>query len=93
MTQSTRAVISSADSPFGQLHRRFASLDQLVQGHEDRPVFPDRPSGLLGPDLVRFQSLVVPVVPLANVLSEDMVRCLREVARQDVESIMCTTTG
>jgi hypothetical protein len=92
MTQSTRAVISSADSPFGQLWRR-ASIDLLVQGHEDQPVFPDRPSGLLGPDLVRFQSLVIPVVPLANVFSEDMVRCLREVARQVMESIMCTTTG
>lgn len=92
MTRSTRAVISSTDSPFGQLWR-FASLDQPVQGYEDQPVFPDRPSGLLGPDLVRVQSLVIPVVPLANVFSEDMVRWLREVARQVVESIMCTTTG
>jgi len=73
MTQSTRAVISSADSPFGQLGR-FASVDQLVQGHEDPPVPPDRPSGLLGPDLVGLQSLVIPVVPLANVFGENMVR-------------------
>jgi hypothetical protein len=91
MTQSTRAVISSADSPFGQLWR-FESVDELVHGYEHQPVFPDRPIGLLSRDLVRFQSLIVPVVPLANSFGDNMIRYLGEVARQEVESIMSTTT-
>jgi len=47
---------------------------------------------LLGPDLVGFQSLVISVVPLANIFRENMVRCLGEVVGQEVEGIMSTTT-
>lgn len=92
MTQSTREVISSTDSPLGQLGH-FESDDQLVQRYEDRPILPDRPSRLLGPDLVRFQSLIIPVVPLTNKFGYNMVWCLREVVCQEVEGIMRTTTG
>jgi len=63
-----------------------------VQGDEDQPICPDAPIGLLGPDLVRFQSLVISVVPLANIFRENMVRCLGEVFGQEVEGIMSTTT-
>ena len=91
MTQSTRAAISSADSPLGQLGR-FASDDQLVRGYANQPIFPDGPIGLLGLDLVKFQSLIVSVIPLANSFGDNMVRNLGEVARQEVECIMRTTT-
>jgi hypothetical protein len=41
---------------------------------------------------VGFQSLIISIVPLANIFCENMVRCLGEVVGQEVEGIMSTTT-
>ena len=59
---------------------------------EDQPICPDGPIGLLGLDLVGFQSLIISVVPLTNIFCENMIRCLGEVFGQEVEGIMSTTT-
>lgn len=92
ITQSTRVVISSTDSPLGQLGG-FQWDDWLEHRFEDQPICPDSPVWLLGPNLVGFQSLIISVVPFANELSDDVIRCLREVARQEMESIVGTTAG
>jgi hypothetical protein len=47
---------------------------------------------LYGLDLVGFQSLIIAVVPLADIFCENMMRSLREVVGQEVERVMGTTT-
>jgi hypothetical protein len=60
---------------------------------ENQPVSPDGPSGSYSFDLVGLQSLIIAVVPLTDIFCENMVRRLREVSGQEVESFMGTATG